>query len=54
MTEKACIAEFMLLIEEGILVRNHANDIDFGQFMRDSVRLATVIKEAETLLGRTA
>lgn len=45
---RASLAEMLKLVEDGILVRNTANDEDFQTYITQSNRLVVVLKNAQT------
>jgi hypothetical protein len=50
-SSRFCLAAMLRLVEDGILVRNTRDDDDFMKFMRDSVRLTQVLKDAQEALA---
>lgn len=48
---RVALGKMLKLVEDGILVRNIANDDDFQTYLMQSNRLVVVLNEAQKVLG---
>lgn len=46
------LGQLLKLVEDGVLVRNTKDDGDFNSYLRQSVKLSTVLHDAQDSLRR--